>query len=96
MIAIVTKNSTMPMTTRMPASMYCCDGRPDSGVTRYSEVIQPMTGSMVGVLKWPPAACTSRRNTSTATLTTANTASSSSDVVPPRMLMAFSLANAVT
>jgi hypothetical protein len=36
----------------------------------------------------------SLRNTSTATLTTANTARSSSDVVPPRISIAFALAKA--
>ncbi len=47
-------------------------------------------------MKWAPSACTSLRSTSTATLTTANTASSSSDVVPPSVEMAESFANAVT
>ena len=82
----------MPMTTNAPATRYCCAGRPDSGVTRYSDTTNPMTGSTVGVLKWPPACRTSRRSTSTATLTTANTASSSRLVVPPSTEIALSLA----
>ena len=57
---------------------------------------QPMIGSTVGVLKCPPAAWTSRRNTSTATLTIANTASSNSDVVPPSKEIALLFAKAVT
>ncbi len=55
-----------------------------------------MTGSAVGVLKCPPARTTSRRSASTATFTTANTASSSRDVVPPSTAIESLLANADT
>ena len=59
LIASVTPNSTMPRITSATASTYCCSGRPDSGVTRYSDVTKPTTGSQVGVLKCAPSACTS-------------------------------------
>ena len=55
LINIVMPNSTIPITNRIPASRYCVPGRPDNGVTRYSDAMQPITGSAVGVLKCPPA-----------------------------------------
>ena len=81
--AHVIAHSTTPMPSSHAAIVYWIVSRPVTGRVKKKQASAPITGSTVGVTKCLRS-IGSRRSTSTAMLTTVNTASSSRAVVPPR------------